>query len=427
MTSRELMGRLLVRARPLVQARRHLPAPHFAAPDLDTCLGSSGSSGALRLLPFRALLGPGPGDDVVPKLRVALAPFAAPSPADSSAAAAAASRAGRRRANDDDDDAPLPVVNSQPHVPLVRQPQPCSALFGLLLRLFDGSAGVGGRRGDRNRKRRRWPPARFEAPARDQRGRRAWRGAFRGQRRRKGEGQAEVGRGRGWSDGVCAGRGGQREGSGRRGERQEEYAIERQWPDDDDGSEGRRRRRATVKGAFSRCVVQHSLGCWCSKDADAGPPPNRPQTLPKRRALSPPSSATSDASFAEQALSPGSTSGPFSRTGTPLSLSSTTNAAAGSRSSTAAPVVPGPTPADLLAADNYILGVLRAWGRATFLAGRYRCREAIGELDGLPRELWEGSVEVRLLLGRCWYETVDYIKVGLALLSLDSSRNHASC
>jgi hypothetical protein len=139
------------------------------------------------------------------------------------------------------------------------------------------------------------------------------------------------------------------------------------------------------------------------------------QTLPKRRALSPPSSAASDASFQEQAaLSPGSTSGPFSRTGTPLGLS-----VAGSSSSAPLlepqppppPFVVGPTEAELLELDNWLVGVLRLWGRATYLLSRYRCREAIAELDGLPKEVIRGNVEACLLVGRCWFETIDYIKV----------------
>lgn len=120
----------------------------------------------------------------------------------------------------------------------------------------------------------------------------------------------------------------------------------------------------------------------------------------KRRALSPPSSAASDASFQDQALSPPSTSGRFSRTGTPVPSAHPTAGAAD-----------GPASAESLEIDNWVIGVMRVWGRATFLLSRYRCREAVAELDLLPKEVIRGNVDACLLVGKCWFEMVDYTKV----------------
>lgn len=73
--------------------------------------------------------------------------------------------------------------------------------------------------------------------------------------------------------------------------------------------------------------------------------------------------------------------------------------------------VDAPSQAELLEVDNWIFGVMRIWGRATLMLSRYRCKEAIAEMDLLPKEVIRGSVEACLLVGKCWFEMVDYVKV----------------
>jgi len=66
---------------------------------------------------------------------------------------------------------------------------------------------------------------------------------------------------------------------------------------------------------------------------------------------------------------------------------------------------------ELLVVDNWILSVLRIFGRAVMFMNRYDTKAAVEELDKLPREVTRGNARVCGMVGRCWFEMVDYVKV----------------
>jgi hypothetical protein len=71
------------------------------------------------------------------------------------------------------------------------------------------------------------------------------------------------------------------------------------------------------------------------------------------------------------------------------------------------------TPAEHYAVDSWILSILRIWGRATRHMAQYEMKLAVEEFDRLPREVTRGNPRICALVGKCWYEMVDYVKVAL--------------
>lgn len=74
------------------------------------------------------------------------------------------------------------------------------------------------------------------------------------------------------------------------------------------------------------------------------------------------------------------------------------------------------TPAEHHAVDSWILSILRTWGRATRHMARYEMKLAVEEFDHLPREVTRGNARICALVGKCWYEMVDYVKAKRAFL-----------
>jgi hypothetical protein len=44
---------------------------------------------------------------------------------------------------------------------------------------------------------------------------------------------------------------------------------------------------------------------------------------------------------------------------------------------------------------------------------QYEMKLAVEEFDRLPREVTRGNPRICALVGKCWYEMVDYVKVAL--------------
>lgn len=42
---------------------------------------------------------------------------------------------------------------------------------------------------------------------------------------------------------------------------------------------------------------------------------------------------------------------------------------------------------------------------------RYEMKQAVTEFDCLPREVTRGNPRICALVGKCWFEMVDYVKV----------------
>lgn len=117
------------------------------------------------------------------------------------------------------------------------------------------------------------------------------------------------------------------------------------------------------------------------------------QNLPKRRQISNPlSPAASDTSIHDQSQSPQHLSSQSSMM--PPSISETSY-----------------SPAEILKANNYILKVMRLFGLASMHLSSYECQKALDMLDALPDEVSFQNSNVRAMMGRCYFEMVEYIKV----------------
>ncbi|CDZ97175.1 DNA-binding cell division cycle control protein [Phaffia rhodozyma] len=125
----------------------------------------------------------------------------------------------------------------------------------------------------------------------------------------------------------------------------------------------------------------------------------KPKNLPKRRQRSNPMSPTaSDSSMTDQPHSPQPHS---SRSPLPPSLPD---------------VLSEPSSVELLKADNYILQIMRLFGLADMYMSAYKCKDALEMLDALPDEVSYLNSDVRAMVGRCYFEQVEYVKAKRAFV-----------
>jgi anaphase-promoting complex subunit 3 len=61
-------------------------------------------------------------------------------------------------------------------------------------------------------------------------------------------------------------------------------------------------------------------------------------------------------------------------------------------------------------ADAYILELIRIFAKAIQAMGKFRCQDVIDQLELLPEEQ-QYSATVMTLLGRAFFEKLDYIRV----------------